>query len=125
MLLLSRFKVITAMFADRTLIVGRKFRTVEGFEVTADLADEAFLLFDLDSRNVFEGIFSVFAQRANVIIRQVVPFIEIPADRAAPAFFLFRDRGFLGLDMGMIVGIGRARGIRQRFGFNDIGDEQR
>ena len=68
-LLFSRFHVIAAVLADRALIICREFRTVERFKVTADLADKALLLFHLHRWNVFEGIFSMLAERADIIIR--------------------------------------------------------
>ena len=112
------------MLADRALVIRGEFRPVEGFEVTADLADKALFLFDLHTGNVFKGILPMLAERADIIIGQLRTLIEITADRAAPAFFLLSDRSLLRFDMRMIVGIGRARVIREDLAFNNICDKQ-
>lgn len=108
-LLLSRFHVIAAVLADRALVVRRKFGAVEGFEITADLADKALLFLDLYRRNIFEGVLAMLAERADIIIRHLCSLVEVTADGAAPAFLLFGDRSFLRLNVCVVVGVGRAR----------------
>ena len=65
----------------------------------------------------------MFAQRANVIVRKLVPFMHMSADGTNPALLLRLLR--LRLDVALIVAIRTCRLIAQHLRFFKLCDKQR
>ena len=103
-LLFGWLHVVSGMLADGALVVSRKLIAFKWLEIAANLADEAFLLFDFDTWDIFKYVLAMLAERADIVIWHFT-LVEVAADGASIAFFLFLDRSFLWLDMSMIVGV--------------------
>ena len=122
-LLFGRFEVFPCVFADGAGVICRQF-TVTGFKVAADGADVTLLLLFDDWYHMFKLFLAVFAERAYEVIGHVGTFMDITAHTADPAFFLFGSGILLGLDMGMVVGIGAGRRLGENLRLDNIGDKQ-
>ena len=117
--LLGRLKYLAAVIAYRACII-RGQLCFTGFKVAANGADIAFL-FLVDSRYiVFKFFRPMVAERAGELLRQFASLVEVSADLAVPAFDLRRRRIFLGLDVGVVIGVCAGLTGRKDLCFNDI-----
>ena len=70
----------------------------------------------------FEIGCGMFAERADVVRRKFIAFIDIAADFAYPAFLL--GGGFLRLDVGLIIVVGHRLNVGKCLGFRHAADEK-
>ncbi len=70
---------------------------------------------------MLEYICALFAERADEICGELGPLVEVSAHRADPALGLGHLRLLLGLNVGVVVGVGRGGLVRQSLGLGDIG----
>ena len=64
----------------------------------------------------------MFAEGANEVFGKFFAFVNISANRAAPAFFNFRGLGF-GFDVALIISVSEGILGREDFGCSDVGNE--
>ena len=118
-LLLGGLEVLGAVVAERAGVV-RGQLALAGLEVAADGADIALDLLLDDGNDVLEVLGTVLAQGADEVRGQLASLVEVAADLADIALALSGGGILLGLDVGVIVGVGAALVLGQHLCLNNV-----
>ena len=90
-------------------------------DIAADGTDPLFGLFLLDGDKVF---LPVLTQGTEVVIGDLIAFVDIAADGTDPLLFGGRSALRLGLDVALVISVGAGGLGRENTGVSDLGDEE-